>query len=84
MRQSHSNLGGTLQRIALIVAMTAALLAAILPAATCFAQDAAKPKSDSAQAKPRMEVSDLRTRLYAISQMIQTGRLAEAEQGIAM
>ena len=76
MRQSHSNHGGTIQRIALIMAM--------LATGMCFAQDAAKPKTDSAQAKPRMEVSDLRTRLYAISQMIQTGRLDEAEQGIDM
>jgi tetratricopeptide (TPR) repeat protein len=36
----------------------------------------------AAQAQDRMDIGQLRTRLYAISQMIQTGRLDEAEQGI--
>ena len=66
-----------------------ALLALLLMSVVCLAQESSKPKPESAQAKPesiqdkpRMETGELRTRLYAISQMVQTGRLDEAEQGI--
>ncbi len=80
-RQPVNSSGHGQARMAAAVAI---LLAGMVSVFTVAQNTAQQTKTDTAQAKPRMEVGELRTRLYAISQMIQTGRLDEAEQGIEL
>jgi tetratricopeptide (TPR) repeat protein len=78
-RDSFSDVARKVRRIVLaLVVLTVGLICPLL------AQDAAKQtKPDTEQDKPpRMDTGELRTRLFAISQMVQTSRLDEAEQAI--
>ncbi|GEM_PF-6185087 len=58
----------------------ALVLALVVSCAPAFAQDAVP----NAQSGPGLDAGELRKRLYVISQMIQTTRLDEAEQSIAL
>jgi tetratricopeptide (TPR) repeat protein len=81
-RDSFSDGAMKVGRIVLAAVLTVGLVCPLL--CPLSAQDAAQQtKPDAAQDKPpRMETGELRTRLFAISMMVQTSRLDEAEQAI--
>jgi tetratricopeptide (TPR) repeat protein len=85
-RERHSRVGRRIGRIALAAVVLGAgaccVASLLVQGAVQGAGQGAAKKADTQEAKPRMDTGELRTRLYAISQMIQTGRLDEAEQGI--
>src|SRR5690242_6892586 len=62
------------------VAILIAFIIGVIPATNILA---AQVQVQSPPPKNSMPIAELRTRLYALSQMIQTGRLDEAEQGLA-